>query len=78
MTARGRTKVALALTALAMTSAYMTKMKGNLDLDAANPLVLVGLLLGCMLPFRFSALAMGPKSRPVKAINRPKKSINSE
>jgi K(+)-stimulated pyrophosphate-energized sodium pump len=47
-----------ALTALAMTSAYMTKMKGNLELDASNPLVLVGLLLGCMLPFRFSAMAM--------------------
>ncbi len=47
-----------ALTALAMTSAYMTKMGGNLDLDASNPLVLVGLLLGCMLPFRFSAMAM--------------------
>jgi K(+)-stimulated pyrophosphate-energized sodium pump len=47
-----------ALTALAMTSAYMTKMKGALELDASNPLVLVGLLLGCMLPFRFSAMAM--------------------
>ncbi|MBW1785163.1 MAG: sodium-translocating pyrophosphatase [Deltaproteobacteria bacterium] len=47
-----------ALTALAMTSAYMTKMGGHLELDAANPVVLVGLLLGCMLPFRFSAMAM--------------------
>jgi K(+)-stimulated pyrophosphate-energized sodium pump len=47
-----------ALTALAMTSAYLTKMKGDLELDASNPLVLVGLLLGCMLPFRFSAMAM--------------------
>jgi len=47
-----------ALTALAMTSAYMTKMQGRLELDASNPLVLVGLLLGCMLPFRFSAMAM--------------------
>jgi K(+)-stimulated pyrophosphate-energized sodium pump len=47
-----------ALTALAMTSAYMTKMGGNLNLDASNPLVLVGLLIGCMLPFRFSAMAM--------------------
>ena len=47
-----------ALTALAMTSAYMTKMGGKLELDAANPLVLVGLLIGCMLPFRFSAMAM--------------------
>ena len=47
-----------ALTALAMTSAYMTKMGGKLELDAANPIVLVGLLIGCMLPFRFSAMAM--------------------
>jgi K(+)-stimulated pyrophosphate-energized sodium pump len=47
-----------ALTALAMTSAYLTKMGGNVDLDASNPIVLVGLLLGCMLPFRFSAMAM--------------------
>ena len=47
-----------ALTALAMTSAYMTKMGGKLELDAANPVVLVGLLIGCMLPFRFSAMAM--------------------
>jgi len=28
------------------------------DLDAANPYVLVGMLVGCMLPFRFSAMAM--------------------
>ncbi len=47
-----------ALTALALTSAYMTKMEGKLILDAANPVVLVGLLIGCMLPFRFSAMAM--------------------
>ncbi len=49
-----------ALTALAMTSAYMTKMGGsaNLNLDASNPVVLVGMLIGCMLPFRFSAMAM--------------------
>ena len=30
----------------------------QVDLDAANPYVLVGLLIGCMLPFRFSAMAM--------------------
>jgi K(+)-stimulated pyrophosphate-energized sodium pump len=47
-----------ALTALALTAAYITKMQGKLDLDAANPYVLVGLLIGCMLPFRFSAMAM--------------------
>jgi len=47
-----------ALTALALTAAYITKMGGKIDMDAANPYVLVGLLIGCMLPFRFSALAM--------------------
>ncbi len=47
-----------ALTALALTAAYITKMQGKVDMDAANPYVLVGLLLGCMLPFRFSAMAM--------------------
>ena len=30
----------------------------NVSLDAADPYVLVGLLIGCMLPFRFSAMAM--------------------
>ncbi|MFH1810094.1 MAG: sodium-translocating pyrophosphatase [Pseudomonadota bacterium] len=47
-----------ALTALALTAAYITKMKGSVSMDAANPYVLVGLLIGCMLPFRFSAMAM--------------------
>jgi len=47
-----------ALTALALTAAYLTKMQGQVDLNAANPYVLVGLLIGCMLPFRFSAMAM--------------------
>jgi len=47
-----------ALTALALTAAFITKMQGKIDMDAANPYVLVGLLVGCMLPFRFSAMAM--------------------
>jgi K(+)-stimulated pyrophosphate-energized sodium pump len=47
-----------ALTALALTAAFLTKMQGKVDMDAANPYVLVGLLVGCMLPFRFSAMAM--------------------
>ncbi len=47
-----------ALTALALTAAFLTKMQGEVSLDAANPYVLVGLLIGCMLPFRFSAMAM--------------------
>ncbi len=47
-----------ALTALALTAAFLTKMQGEVTLDAADPYVLVGLLFGCMLPFRFSAMAM--------------------
>ena len=47
-----------ALTALSLTAAFLTKMQGEVSIDAANPYVLVGLLLGCMLPFRFSAMAM--------------------
>lgn len=47
-----------ALTALAMTAAYMTKMKGEVAIVATDPYTLVGLLIGCMLPFRFSAIAM--------------------
>ncbi len=47
-----------ALTALSLTAAYLTKMGGEVNIDAANPFVLVGLLIGCMLPFRFSAMAM--------------------
>ncbi|QEG34857.1 V-type H(+)-translocating pyrophosphatase [Bythopirellula goksoeyrii] len=47
-----------ALTALSLTAAFLTKMQGEVNIDAANPYVLVGLLIGCMLPFRFSAMAM--------------------
>ncbi len=47
-----------ALTALALTAAFLTKMQGKVEIDAADPYVLVGLLIGCMLPFRFSAMAM--------------------
>jgi K(+)-stimulated pyrophosphate-energized sodium pump len=47
-----------ALTALSLTAAYLTKMQGTVTINAADPYVLVGLLVGCMLPFRFSAMAM--------------------
>lgn len=47
-----------ALTALSLTAAFLTKMGGRVDINAADPYVLVGLLIGCMLPFRFSAMAM--------------------
>ncbi len=47
-----------ALTALSLTAAFLTKMQGEVSINAADPYVLVGLLIGCMLPFRFSAMAM--------------------
>ncbi len=47
-----------ALTAMSLTAAYLTNMRGTVNIDAADPVVLVGLLIGCMLPFRFSAMAM--------------------
>lgn len=46
-----------ALTALALFSAYM-KTAGITGIDIAVPLVMAGLLLGGMLPFLFSAMAM--------------------
>lgn len=55
-----------ALTALSLTVAYLTKINNGVEngseafvrIDAADPYVLIGLLIGCMLPFRFSAMAM--------------------
>ncbi|MFH2010767.1 MAG: sodium-translocating pyrophosphatase [bacterium] len=74
-----------ALTALAMAAAYLTKMgmnaKGvpNVVINAADPYVLVGLLLGCMLPFRFSAMAMVAVSKAaedmIKEVRRQFKDI---
>lgn len=46
-----------ALTALALFAAYMATAKIE-DINIAQPLVMAGLLLGAMLPFLFSALAM--------------------
>jgi K(+)-stimulated pyrophosphate-energized sodium pump len=75
-----------ALTAMAMTAAYLTKMGinpetgvPNVIINAADPYVLVGLLLGCMLPFRFSAMAMVAVSKAaedmIKEVRRQFKDI---
>ncbi len=68
-----------ALTALAMTAAYLTKMGGKVEINAADPYVLVGLLIGCALPFRFSALAMVAVSKAaedmIKEVRRQFKDI---
>jgi K(+)-stimulated pyrophosphate-energized sodium pump len=45
-----------ALTALALFSAYKTQAQADLSLDNAN--VVMGLLIGAMLPFLFSSMAM--------------------
>ena len=51
-----------ALTALGLFAAFMTQA-GVEDLDVANPTILAGLLIGAMLPYVFSAMAMGAVGR---------------
>ena len=50
------------LTALALFAAYMTTA-GIDSIDVSQPLIMAGLLLGGMLPFLFSSLAMGAVGR---------------
>jgi len=51
-----------ALTALALFAAFMTTAEVT-SIDVANPFVMAGLLLGAMLPFLFSSLAMDAVGR---------------
>ena len=51
-----------ALTALALFAAFMS-VAGIQAIDIAKPTVMAGLLLGAMLPFLFSSLAMGAVGR---------------
>jgi K(+)-stimulated pyrophosphate-energized sodium pump len=51
-----------ALTALALFAAFMTTA-GITSINIANPLVMAGLLIGAMLPFLFSSLAMNAVGR---------------
>ena len=60
-----------ALTALALIVSYTDKIKamgGTLDLNITNPAVLIGLLIGAMLPFLFSALTMKAVGRAAQMI----------
>lgn len=55
-----------ALTALALIAAFKEKvsLEGvQLDLDLMNPLVLIGLFIGAMMPYLFSALTMNAVGR---------------
>jgi K(+)-stimulated pyrophosphate-energized sodium pump len=51
-----------ALTALALFAAFM-QQAGVTDIDVSNPPILAGLLIGAMLPYVFSAMAMGAVGR---------------
>ncbi|HEX3020783.1 MAG TPA: sodium-translocating pyrophosphatase [Lachnospiraceae bacterium] len=62
-----------ALTALALIASYIDKVhqidpKLNLDLAITNPKVLVGLLIGGMLPFLFAALTMDAVGKAAQSI----------
>lgn len=54
-----------ALTALALFAAFMKTAQVN-SINIANPIVMSGLLLGAMLPFLFSALAMQAVGRAAR------------
>ncbi|MBT8400353.1 MAG: sodium-translocating pyrophosphatase, partial [Rhodothermia bacterium] len=51
-----------ALTALALFAAFM-QQAGVDNIDVANPVILAGLLIGAVLPYVFSAMAMGAVGR---------------
>ncbi|MEM1126414.1 MAG: sodium-translocating pyrophosphatase [Bacteroidota bacterium] len=51
-----------ALTALGLFAAFM-QQAGVETIDVANPVILAGLLIGAMLPYVFSAMAMGAVGR---------------
>ncbi|MBQ7574439.1 MAG: sodium-translocating pyrophosphatase [Clostridia bacterium] len=60
-----------ALTALALIVSYTDKIKtlgGELNLSITNPAVLIGLFVGAMLPFLFSALTMKAVGRAAQKI----------
>ncbi|MCI4670744.1 MAG: sodium-translocating pyrophosphatase [Bacteroidia bacterium] len=56
-----------ALTALALFAAFM-QQSGITTIDIAQPKVMSGLLIGAMLPFVFSAMAMGAVGRAAMAM----------
>ena len=57
-----------ALTALALFSAYITKMGGKVTIDATDPYTMAGLFLGAMMPFLFSSMAMSAVGEAAQAM----------
>jgi len=65
-TGKGFAIASAALTALVLIVAYkdlIIKLGGTLDLEATNPRIIVGLFIGGMLPYVFSALLMSSVGR---------------
>src|SRR5699024_9557322 len=64
-----------ALTALALVASYIDQVRliapdYNFDLSILNPPVLIGLLIGAMLPFVFAALTMESVGRAAQSEER--------
>ena len=57
------------LTALALLSSFIVLIPNNmLDLSLNNPKVLVGVFIGCMLPFLFSSLTMSAVGKSAESV----------
>ena len=58
-----------ALTALALLSSFYNLVKEKMpDLSIMNPAVLIGIFIGCMLPFLFSALTMSAIGKSAQSV----------
>jgi K(+)-stimulated pyrophosphate-energized sodium pump len=72
--AKGFAVSSAALTALALFVAFKTNLDAKLPVDAGlnitldNPFVIVGVIIGAMMPFFFGAMTMGAVSRAANAM----------
>jgi len=72
--AKGFAVASAALTALALFVAFKMSLQAGLpvgselNLDLANPIVIVGIVIGAMMPFFFGAMTMGAVSRAANSM----------
>lgn len=68
--AKGFAVSSAALTALALFVAFKVNLEAHVDLNITldNPLVIVGVIIGAMMPFFFGAMTMGAVSRAANAM----------
>jgi len=72
--AKGFAVASAALTALALFVAFKLSLQAGLpvgselNLDLANPIVIVGIVIGAMMPFFFGAMTMGAVSRAANSM----------